>query len=187
MYKDSGYFFKTMIYQIDQNRIYLAAAKKVGFVLLLILGVLTLILFILSQNLNPGKSIMPILLPAIPKFIMIISFIVIVLFYRFYNYYKAMRFEVTSYHVAQLVSSDKLNVVNQIAAARNQSKYGSQHNHFIPISNITSIHISNQRIKIKSKNYNAWNGNGAVTIPAETEGFEELTAHFTQIKKQLTR
>jgi len=174
-----------MIYKIDPNKVNAVAGKKVLFMLSLIIGMMALMLFGLSQGLNPGKSMLPILSRALPGFVLIMLFISGTLFFRMMNYYKAIAFQVTNDGVMQFVSNDKLNAVNKFAAARNKGRYGSNQNQIIPYSQISSINITSNKIKIKSTNYNFFNGNGALDIPKETEKYEDLVEHFEKLKKEL--
>lgn len=174
-----------MIYQFDSSKVSSYVAKKVMRILLIFVIVFALIFFWLSFNVNPGKSIMPILRNAIPKLGLLFLFMAVVFYYRFLNHYKSICFEVGEHAVAKFMSQENLNTLNKIAIARNERKYGTRENQLIPYLKIASIDINTNRIKIKSVDYSFFNGNGEIEIPKETKDFEKLVEHFQMVKYSL--
>lgn len=173
-----------MIYRIDPEKNSSLAANSTTKIVLSILGCIAFIFFLLSMNLNPGKSIVPIIMKAIPMMLLIFLYIGGMTFYQKKNYNKSLAFHVTDNEVEKIMLQDELNIGNKFGISRNQSRFGAEPNQSIPYSKITSIDISSNFIKIKSEDYNFFNGNGAIDIPKETQQYEDLVNHFHQLKEK---
>ena len=174
-----------MIYRIIPEKSSTLAASYAKKVTLGIFSCMAFIFFILSMNLNPGKSILPILSKSIPMMCLIFLYIGGMTYYQKKNYNKSLAFHVTNNEVEQILLKDELNIGNKFGIARNQSRFGSTPNQSIPYSEIESININSNRIKIKSVDYNFLNGNGGIEIPKETQQYSDLVDHFTKLKEDL--
>ncbi len=89
---------------------------------------------------------------------------------------KSTYFVITDNTVAILLDKTKLNLLNKIGIARNESKSGVKFNQTIKISEISSAETTKNEMIIKSDNYNPFTNNGRIVIPKEVEGYENVIA-----------
>ncbi len=150
---------------------------------LIFISVFVLLMLFISVMSGGKNNVLFILLGRIHWFLLIVLFIVVARWVQGRNLAEAIVFEVTPQYVAKGIQTDKLNVGNQIGMNK-EARYGTNANQMIPYDQIASITISDNSIKIRSRNYSFWTSNGQIEIPKEVNNFAALKSHFVNLKRE---
>ncbi len=174
-----------MIYKIRPERINTYGMRKaLGFALPFLISILILV-SLLVLAVDKRVALISDLFGKVHWLLLIVGYIYGTLWYQNRNLAKSTSFEITSDFVGRFLEKDKLNVGNQYGIRKNERRYGVKMNQIIPNKSIAKISISNSKIRIRSGDYNFFNGNGQIEIPKEIEAFDKLKDHFLKLKKEL--
>ena len=112
----------------------------------------------------------------IPLLTGVFAFVGVILFISSYvqaqNYGKSLLFYIDETVIGQAMDKKNLNLANQLGAARSEN-YGTKFNQTITKKNLELIHIKQDEIVVKSKDFNVLTNNGRVCFPKELVGYDE--------------
>lgn len=170
-----------MEYRIKSKNIhYYAFRETLKFVLPLLLF-LIIFLSVLVNQVTDGLNIFYFLRGKGHWIVMFLLYLVGMTYYIRRNFAKSVVYWVSNDQIAMTFDQEKLSYVSQFGMARNKSRFGTNAQQLIRISEISSVKFSKSGIKIKSVDYNFFNGNGMIVLPKEIDKFENLAQQIETI------
>lgn len=101
------------------------------------------------------------------------------------NRLESTLFQIAGDHVARGLNDAMINGMNKFGMKAAQVRYGAaDFNQFIAVPDIQSTVIGKNGITITSVDENVFSGSGKITIPKETEQYEEIRAYFIENAKK---
>lgn len=163
-----------MEYRIkDKNLHNYAIRETLKFVVPLLLF-LIIFLSVLVNLVTDGLNIFHFLRGKGTWILLFLIYLVGMTYYLRRNFAKSVVYWVSNDQIAMTFDQNKLSSVSQFGMARNKSRFGTNAQQFIRTNEISSVKFSKSGIKIKSNDYNFFNGNGLIILPKEIENFENL-------------
>ena len=161
-----------MEYRIDETKAINVLARQGLFVSLASMG-LFLGVFMLILVFTGGLEILKIV-PKIAPFFLLIGCILFLFSLGGGGILKSKRWVIEDDFVIEYMEDKNLGSFNDFALKRAERKYGQQREKMIRAHQLDHIKFKRNKVVIRQKNYNFWNGNGGIEIPKEAIRYDEI-------------
>ncbi|MFK7926535.1 MAG: hypothetical protein AB8H47_31590 [Bacteroidia bacterium] len=167
-------------YKIEEDKKTSYAARKAGKMALLLTGGVLALLLVLMLSMDNGFKVLEIV--QWHWFLIIVVGVFGLRFVQELNLATALVFIVKEDKIIKGYETKKLNEGNKYGISKQERRYGATSRQEINISDIRNVEISDKKVKIQSKDYNFFNGNGMIEIPAEVNQYEQLKRQLESLR-----
>ena len=170
-------------YQVLEGKKSSYAARKAGNMAMMITGGVLILFMLLMLVANDGNRFLKVV--KWHWLLLIVGGVFGLRYIQEMNLANALIFFVEKDRIIKTYHTQMLNEGNKYGMRKEERRYGSKAHQEIKIADIERVQISDKRIKILSKDYNFFNGNGMIEIPAEVNEYEQLKRHFERFIENL--